>query len=138
MLAADEGASVDEITRRVAQHVSGRQMYPGVFDEARRAALVNGDDEPTADAAGERAAREHRARLISETESRVSTNYTALETYEATGQVKQVLVHDGADCGWEYHDQKRKANGMIVTLAQARRYPISHPRCQRRFSPIPE
>ncbi|HEV2862856.1 MAG TPA: phage portal protein [Pyrinomonadaceae bacterium] len=137
ILAMEEGATHEQIVTRVAQHVSGRQMYPGVFDSARKLALGNGMTEAQADAAGEEAASLHRAQLIAETETRIAANYDLIETLGAAG-VERVLVHDGADCGWEYHDQDKKADGMIVTLAQARRHPLSHPRCRRRFTPVAE
>ncbi|HEV2863043.1 MAG TPA: phage portal protein [Pyrinomonadaceae bacterium] len=135
ILAMEEGATHEQIVKRISQHVSGRQMYPGVFDQARKAALVNGATEAAADAAGEEAAILHRAQLIAETETRTCANYDLIETLGAAG-VEKLLVHDGADCGWEYHDQDKKADGMIVTLAQARRHPLSHPRCRRRFTPL--
>lgn len=47
-------------------------------------------------------------------------------------------VMDGAACGWESHDDPRKADGMIVHLDDARRHPISHPNCRRATSPRPD
>lgn len=49
--------------------------------------------------------------------------------------VEWMEIFDGADCGWTSHDDLQKGNGMIVTLAQAREYPISHPNCRRSSSP---
>jgi HK97 family phage portal protein len=135
ILSMAEGATREETVQRIAQNVSGRQMYPGVFDNARSLALTNGSTEAEADAAGEQAASLHRAQLIAETEARVAANYDLIESMGTAG-VKSVLVHDGADCGWEYHDDKNKADGTIKTLSEARRYPLSHPRCQRRFTPV--
>lgn len=136
ILAAGEDESVEQIARRISQHVSGRQMYPGVFDKARKEALISGADDASADEAGELAAREHRARLVAETESRAALSYNALAAYEASGKVDSVLVVDGEGCGWRYHDDTDKANGTVRSLGEARRNLLSHPRCARRFLPV--
>lgn len=38
-------------------------------------------------------------------------------------------ILDGPDCGWTSHDDPQKATGMIVSLTDARAYPIAHPNC---------
>lgn len=56
----------------------------------------------------------------------------------AAGQgVKYWEVFDGPFCGWASHDD-RQALGMIVTIDEARAYPISHPNCRRAFGPRPD
>lgn len=46
---------------------------------------------------------------------------------------KWVLVTDGPDCGWETHRSSKKANGLIVPVSEALKYPLAHPNCQRAF-----
>lgn len=49
----------------------------------------------------------------------------------ATEGIRYVELGDGFGCGLTSHDDPDKANGMILTLEQARAYPTSHPRCVR-------
>lgn len=42
---------------------------------------------------------------------------------------------DNPSCGLSSHDDERKANGLILPLAEARKYPLSHPRCVRVTTP---
>src|SRR5690606_4778935 len=64
------------------------------------------------------------------------------ETYQEAGfnqgermGVDQWLILDGPGCGLTSHDDEREANGMVVDLATARQYPISHPNCRRSTTP---
>lgn len=45
-------------------------------------------------------------------------------------------VYDGPGCGWESHNDPQKANGMVVTAAEARANPQAHNYCVRTFVPI--
>lgn len=47
-------------------------------------------------------------------------------------------IFDGDGCGLTDHNDPQTANGMIVTLDQAREYPLSHKNCQRATSPRPD
>jgi hypothetical protein len=47
-------------------------------------------------------------------------------------------IFDGPSCGFSSHDDIRLANGLIVTRAEVRAYPISHPRCRRAAGPRPD
>ena len=53
-------------------------------------------------------------------------------------KVKFMEIMDGAGCGYSSHDDTQQANGMIVTLDQARAYPIAHPNCRRISIPRPD
>lgn len=77
----------------------------------------------------------YRAERIARTESAFATNDAAAQVYEAEG-IDQVEVLDGVDCGWTSHDDPLKANGRVVSVAEARRQPISHPNCVRAFAPL--
>lgn len=45
-----------------------------------------------------------------------------------------VRVSDGEDCGWEEHDDPKKADGLVVGIAEAQRFPLAHPYCRRQFT----
>lgn len=77
----------------------------------------------------------NRSRLIGSTEIAVARQNTALERYQQAG-VAMALITDGMDCGLEDHDDSTKANGMMLSLIQASKYPISHPGCARIFLPV--
>lgn len=47
-------------------------------------------------------------------------------------------IMDGPTCGLTYHDDPTLADGMIVPVDLAERYPISHPACVRVTSPRPD
>lgn len=47
-------------------------------------------------------------------------------------------VMDGPGCGWTSHEDPRVADGLIVSLEDARRHPTSHPNCRRATSPRPD
>lgn len=47
-------------------------------------------------------------------------------------------ILDGPGCGWKNHSDPRKANGLILTVEEAARYPLSHPRCRRSASGRPD
>ena len=50
------------------------------------------------------------------------------------GKQVVIVVSDGPDCGWTYHGDPVKANGLRVSIEDARANPIAHPHCVRRFS----
>jgi len=49
--------------------------------------------------------------------------------------LKYVSVTDGPECGWTAHGDGDLANGKVVTIEEARAYPIAHPNCKRAFHP---
>lgn len=51
--------------------------------------------------------------------------------------VQYMEVFDGAGCGWTSHRDTDKATGTLRTIEEAAYWPISHPRCQRAFGPLP-
>jgi len=58
----------------------------------------------------------------------------AAERLALKGKNIVIVVSDGPDCGWTYHEDPEKADGMVVSIAEARANPIAHPHCVRRFS----
>lgn len=60
------------------------------------------------------------------------------EVYQAGGfaqardfGIRYMELLDGPSCGLSYHDDPTKANGLILPISEAEKYPISHPRCVR-------
>lgn len=49
--------------------------------------------------------------------------------------VRFMELLDNPACGVDGHDDPRKANGLILPLEEAARFPISHPRCVRVTTP---
>ncbi|MEU7338706.1 hypothetical protein [Streptomyces sp. NPDC007074] len=49
--------------------------------------------------------------------------------------VSFVEVRDGADCGWENHQDEDKADRTLRTVQDALAHPTSHPHCVREFLP---
>jgi hypothetical protein len=133
---AEAGEAVSTIARRIKSMVAGREMYPGVFQEGYKAAKEAGANEEQAIRAGESKARRYRATVIAETETRTYQNVVALEAMQASGTVSKVKVVDGSACGWKKHDDTDKAHNTTRELSEARRYPIVHPNCKRRFFPV--
>lgn len=135
---AEAGEAVSTIARRVKTMVAGREMYPGIFQEGYQEAKSAGANEEQAVRAGESKARRYRAGLIAESETRTYQNVIALEAMQAGGTVSKVKVVDGTACGWRTHGDADKAHNTTRELSEARRYPVVHPRCKRRFFPVEE
>ena len=64
------------------------------------------------------------------------------EIYQAGGfsqaralDVRFMEILDNPSCGLSYHDDPTLANGLILPLSEAEKYPISHPRCVRVTTP---
>lgn len=52
--------------------------------------------------------------------------------------IRWMECFDGLDCGLIAHGVPPFANGMVVSLQEARNNPIAHPRCARSWSPRPD
>lgn len=78
----------------------------------------------------------NRATTVALTETANAYNAASLAGYASSGLVETVNVYDGPDCGWAGHNSPDLANGSVRTLEEARRQPISHPRCQRAFGAV--
>ena len=76
-----------------------------------------------------------RAERIARTETAFATNEASAQVYEARG-VDEVEIFDGAGCGWTSHNDPLLANGRIVSVAEFRAQPISHPNCVRAAAPV--
>lgn len=134
--AAQDGESAAQIARRIKGMVEGRSLYPGIYKEAYAKAKAAKATNEQAERAGDSAAKRYRANLIAEAETRTYQNVAVLESLNTSGRVAKVKVIDGSECGWKYHDDTDRANNTTRSLEEARRYPVVHPRCKRRFYPV--
>ena len=75
-----------------------------------------------------------RADTIARTERALVYANTSIDRYEMYGVTHAVAI-DGPMCGLRKHGVEPYANGKRYTLATARRWPISHPRCVRSWAP---
>lgn len=73
--------------------------------------------------------------MVLRTKTAEAYNQGMLRSMKPTQYVE---VSDGIDCGWLRHDDLEKANGMIMTVKEARTVTISHPNCVRSFMPRPD
>lgn len=71
-----------------------------------------------------------RAETIARTELGSGANLAAIDRYQTAG-MRYVELMDGPGCGLTSHRDPQKANGLIVPIAVARRWPICHPNCRR-------
>ena len=132
------GDGAEALARRIRGMVEGRDMYPGVYQEAYDKAIARGWGEEAASRAGDRAARQYRAETIARTETKTAQNLSSIEAYRASDVVIGLKVWDGDDCGWTTHDDPDKADGKEVSFDEAAEYPLAHPRCLRSFGPVVE
>lgn len=81
-----------------------------------------------------------RAKMIARSESAVAYNRGSILGYRDSGRVTRVRVYDGNGCPWPEgeHGSGPDANGMVVDLDEAERYPTGHPHCRRAFSAVVE
>jgi len=133
-----DGDGADDLARRIRGYVEGREMYPGVYQEAFDRAKKRGWGDQAAERAGDRAARQYRSETIARTETKIAQNRSSILAYRTNPVVTALRVFDGDDCGWTSHDDDEKADGKIVTFDEADAYPLAHPRCVRSFAPVVE
>lgn len=76
-----------------------------------------------------------RADTIARTELGTASQNAAHDRY-GRGNVVEVDILDGDECGWEYHDDPDLANGSRRSLADARAHPLAHPNCLRVSVPV--
>lgn len=130
------GDGAEALARRIRGMVEGREMYPGVYQDAYERARERGWGEEAASRAGDRAARQYRSETIARTETKTAQNRSSVEAYRASEVVEALQVWDGDDCGWTSHDDGEKADGKVVSFDEADEYPLAHPRCVRSFGPV--
>jgi hypothetical protein len=131
----DQVRGITEVTRAAirrhlaegaARGYSPRQIAYGVPD----------DDYPSLGGVVE-SVYARRAEAIAATETQRLSALSVAETYGNAG-IHEVVIRDGPQCGWAFHDDPDHANGSIRTLAEFRAYPLSHPWCIRQGFPVRE
>jgi len=83
-----------EIARAIRSTVGGAGMYPGVAKEAYDRAILRGWSEEKALAAGDKAAIQYRAEVISRTETKYAQNVSTLEISKGSGTFNALLAFD--------------------------------------------
>lgn len=100
-----------------------------VVDERGPAAVVYRD--------GSRHGLDEYARMAVRTKLAQAWQVASFRVMDAAG-VGFVELTDGNGCGLRAHSDPQKANGLVVPLALAQAYPLSHPRCVRSSYPRPD
>lgn len=77
------------------------------------------------------------ADTLARTTSANSYNQGTLTQVRQDG-IEWVECFDGPDCGLTSHQDPQKANGLVLSVEVAGRYPLSHPRCARSWGPRPD
>lgn len=77
------------------------------------------------------------ASMVTRTRTAETYQVGGFHQYDALG-IEWAEIMDGAGCGLSSHADPRKANGLILPLEEARRYPLAHPNCGRSTSGRPD
>lgn len=70
------------------------------------------------------------ADMLVRTKAALAHNAGSLNTLTDHG-VEYVELLDGTGCGLTSHDDPQAANGLVLPIGEAMRYPLAHPRCRR-------
>jgi len=123
-----EGLGPREVARAIRANVEGRDMFPGVFQEAFDRAKVRGWSDEKATMAGDRAARQYRAELISRTETKFAQNVSSLEVARESGTFNAMHITDGVYGPPRSDDECIARNNTDVSFDEAERIIVDeHP-----------
>jgi len=111
------GQGPREIARAIRSTVGGSEMYPGVAKEAYDRAILRGWSEEKALAAGDKAAIQYRAEVISRTETKYAQNVSTLEISRGSGTFNAMLAFDSQLGSFDAECDAR--NGQTYTFDQA-------------------
>lgn len=115
--ARSEGLGPREVARLIRSNVEGASMYPGVYKEAYDRAVERGWSADKAAGAGDRAARQYRAEVISRTETKYAQNVSSMEIAKGSGTFNAMLAFDD-QIG--YHDEDcMERNGQTYSFDEA-------------------
>jgi HK97 family phage portal protein len=117
--ARSEGLGPREVARLIRSNVEGAGMYPGVYQEAYDRAIARGWSEDKAANAGNRAARQYRAEVISRTETKYAQNMSSMEISKGSGTFNAMMVFDGIYGEPRSGAVDVSANGQIVSFEDA-------------------
>lgn len=128
------GLGPREIARAIRSEVEGRAMYPGVYKEAHDRAILRGWSEEKAAGAGDKAARQYRAEVISRTETKYAQNVSTLEMAKGAGTFNAILAFDSQHGSFDEECDER--NGQIYSFEQSQiELDSEHPNFTLSFSP---
>jgi HK97 family phage portal protein len=129
-----EGLGPREIARQIRYNVEGTGMYPGVAKEAEDRALSRGWSADKALAAGDKAARQYRAEVISRTETKYAQNVSTMESAKGSGSFDGMLAFDN-QTGFNDEDCVER-DGQTFTFEEAEvEMSKEHPNGTLSFSP---
>lgn len=74
--------------------------------------------------------------MLIRTKTVIAHNQGTVTAAEEVGTTLFEVFDQG--CGWSFHDDPRRAHGLIVTAAEIRAQPTSHPNCRRSVGPRPD
>jgi hypothetical protein len=77
------------------------------------------------------------ADVVVRTKTAVAYNEGSFNQMAQLG-IRYAECFDGPSCGLDSHNERPLANGLVMPIDEARLHPISHPRCQRSWSPRPD
>jgi HK97 family phage portal protein len=132
--ARSEGLGPREVARLIRSNVEGASMYPGVYKEAYDRAIERGWSAEKAAGAGDRAARQYRAEVISRTETKYAQNVSSIEIAKGSGTFNAMLAFDD-QIG--YHDEDcMERNGQTFSFDEAEvETAAEHPNGSLSFAP---
>lgn len=111
--------TAQQAARNLARDLLGRQVAAIVYRDGSRHGLADYAD------------------MVLRTKTAEAYQVGGFNQARALG-VRWMEILDNPECGLDGHDDPTKANGLIVTVDEAARYPISHPRCVRATTPRPD
>lgn len=115
--ARTEGLGPREVARLIRADVEGAAMYPGVYQDAYDRAIARGWSDEKAMAAGDRAARQYRAEVISRTETKYAQNVSTLEAAKSSGTFDTMLAFDSQKGSFD--DECDARNGQYFSFEEA-------------------
>lgn len=129
-----EGLGPREIARQIRYNVEGSGMYPGVYKDAYDRAIARGWSEAKAQLAGDKAARQYRAEVISRTETKYAQNVSTLESAKASGTFDSMIAFDSQKGSFDEECDAR--NGQYYSFEEAEEQTaLEHPNGTLSWSP---
>lgn len=117
--ARSTGIGPRDVARVIRSKVEGSAMYPGVYKEAYDRAIERGWSAEKAAGAGDRAARQYRAEVISRTETKYAQNMSSMEIAKGSGTFNAMLVFDGAYGSPRSGEVDIASNGQVISFEDA-------------------
>lgn len=130
-----------EVLRRLARSAAERTVLEGVPAQASGARLAEAARESGFLTVRYRDGARHSISDWADTNARTTTATAFNEGTFTQAEVDGTFwmeCFDGPGCGLERHGVPPYANGLVLSLEEAKANPIAHPRCARSWSPRPD